>query len=154
MVAVGGAAIDRTPTALKDWAIRNFGTNDKLVLQLGIVAVLAVLAVVLGLVAVRHRRVGSAGVLLFGVIGALAATTRPESTGIADAAPSVIGALVGAWLLYALSGRARSTAAEEPPRAAPNPDGTGAGSSRSRRPPPPSPPAPGCWPGRRAARRT
>ncbi|MFC9531766.1 sulfite oxidase [Streptomyces sp. NPDC056975] len=121
VVAVGGAAIDRTPTALKDWAIRHFGTNDKLVLQLGIVAVLAVLAVVLGLVAVRHRRVGSAGVLLFGVIGALAATTRPDSTGIADAAPSVIGALVGAWLLYALSGRARSTAAEEPPEGSTEP---------------------------------
>ncbi|MEV6700992.1 sulfite oxidase [Streptomyces sp. NPDC051453] len=114
VVAVGGAAVDRTPTALKEWAIRNFATNDKLVLQLGIVAVLALLAVVLGLVAVRHRRVGSAGVLLFGVIGALAATTRPDSTGIADAVPSVVGALVGAWLLYALSGRARSTPTEEP----------------------------------------
>lgn len=115
VVAVGGAAVDRTPTALKEWAIRNFATNDKLVLQLGIVAVLALLAVVLGLVAVRHRRVGSAGVLLFGVIGALAATTRPDSTGIADAVPSVVGALVGAWLLYALSGRARSTPTDEPP---------------------------------------
>ncbi|MFE5170705.1 sulfite oxidase [Streptomyces sp. NPDC056634] len=115
VVAVGGAAVDRTPTALKEWAIRNFATNDKLVLQLGIVAVLALLAVVLGLVAVRHRRVGSAGVLLFGVIGALAATTRPDSTGIADAVPSVVGALVGAWLLYALSGRVRSTPTDEPP---------------------------------------
>ena len=28
VVAVGGAAIDRTPPAVKDWAIRNFGTND------------------------------------------------------------------------------------------------------------------------------
>lgn len=121
VVAVGGAAIDRTPTALKDWAIRNFGTHDKLVLQLGILAVLAVLAVVLGLVAVHHRRVGSAGVLLFGVIGALAATTRPDSTGIADAAPSVVGALVGAWLLYALSGRARSTPTEEPPEGSTEP---------------------------------
>ncbi|MFF1255431.1 sulfite oxidase [Streptomyces sp. NBC_01280] len=121
VVAVGGAAVDRTPTALKEWAIRNFATNDKLVLQLGIVAVLALLAVVLGLVAVRHRRVGSAGVLLFGVIGALAATTRPDSTGIADAVPSVVGALVGAWLLYALSGRARSTPTEEPPERSTDP---------------------------------
>lgn len=35
VVAVGGAAIDRTPAPVKDWAIRHFGTNDKLVLQLG-----------------------------------------------------------------------------------------------------------------------
>ncbi|MFG3365859.1 sulfite oxidase [Streptomyces sp. NPDC090032] len=115
VVAVGGAAIDRTPTALKDWAIRNFGTHDKLVLQLGIVVVLALLAVVLGVVAARHRRAGSAGVLLFGVIGALAATTRPDSTSIADAVPSLVGALVGAWLLYALIGRSRTTLTEEPP---------------------------------------
>jgi DMSO/TMAO reductase YedYZ molybdopterin-dependent catalytic subunit len=121
VVAVGGAAIDRTPTALKDWAIRNFGTNDKLVLQLGIVAVLAILAVVLGLVAVRHRRVGSVGVLLFGVIGAVAATTRPDSTGVADAVPSVVGALVGAWLLYALSGRVRSMPTGEPPEGSAEP---------------------------------
>ncbi|NDZ70757.1 molybdopterin-binding oxidoreductase, partial [Streptomyces sp. SID10362] len=40
VVAVGGAAIDRTPAAVKDWAIRAFGSDDKLVLQLGILAVL------------------------------------------------------------------------------------------------------------------
>jgi hypothetical protein len=28
VVAVGGAAIDRTPAAVKDWAIRRFGTDD------------------------------------------------------------------------------------------------------------------------------
>lgn len=121
VVAVGGAAIDRTPTPVKDWAIRNFGTSDKLVLQLGIVAVLALLAVVLGLVATRHRRAGSAGVLIFGVIGALAATTRPDSTSMADAVPSVVGALVGAWLLYALTGRARTTLTEEPPEGSTEP---------------------------------
>ena len=38
VIAVGGAAIDRTPAALKEWAIRHFGTDDKLVLQLGILA--------------------------------------------------------------------------------------------------------------------
>ncbi|NDZ98886.1 molybdopterin-binding oxidoreductase, partial [Streptomyces sp. SID10116] len=73
VVAVGGAAIDRTPPSVKDWAIREFGTDDKLVLQSGIVAVLALLAVVLGLLALRHRRLGAAGVLLFGVVGAVAA---------------------------------------------------------------------------------
>ncbi|MFC8216402.1 molybdopterin-binding oxidoreductase, partial [Streptomyces sp. NPDC057296] len=44
VVAVGGAAIDRTPAAVKDWAIRSFGTDDKLVLQLGILAVLTLFA--------------------------------------------------------------------------------------------------------------
>ncbi|MFG2497166.1 molybdopterin-dependent oxidoreductase [Streptomyces sp. NPDC048441] len=105
VIAVGGAAIDRTPAAVKDWAIRNFGTNDKLVLQLGILAVLTLLALALGALAARYRRIGSAGVLLFGVVGGFAATSRPDSTSIADALPSVAGAVVGAGFLYYLVGR-------------------------------------------------
>lgn len=105
VVAVGGAAIDRTPAAVKDWAIRNFGTNDKLVLQLGILAVLTLFALALGMVALRFRRIGAAGVLLFGAVGALAATGRPDSTGLSDALPSVVGAVVAAALLYVLVGR-------------------------------------------------
>nr|WP_203729242.1 molybdopterin-dependent oxidoreductase [Streptomyces sp. SID12501] len=105
VVAVGGAAIDRTPATVKDWAIRNFGSDDKLVLQLGILAVLALFALALGILALRFRRTGAAGVLLFGVVGAVAATSRPDSTGVTDALPSVAGAAAGAVLLYVLTGR-------------------------------------------------
>ncbi|MFF8731559.1 sulfite oxidase [Streptomyces sp. NPDC015171] len=105
VIAVGGASIDATPAPVKDWAIRHFGTNDKLVLQLGILAVLTVLALALGVLAVRFRRVGAAGILLFGIIGAAAAINRPDSTGITDALPSIVGAIAGALLLYVLAGR-------------------------------------------------
>ncbi|MFF4183672.1 molybdopterin-dependent oxidoreductase [Streptomyces sp. NPDC001691] len=105
VTAVGGTAIDRTPATLKEWAIRHFGTHDKLVLQIGILAVLAVLALVLGVVAARFRRVGAAGILVFGVVGALAATGRPDSRSAVDALPSVCGALAGAALLHWLAGR-------------------------------------------------
>ncbi|WP_187369917.1 sulfite oxidase [Streptomyces boluensis] len=105
VVAVGGAAIDRTPSAVKDWAIRQFGTNDKLVLQLGILAVLCGLALLLGVLATRRRRIGSLGILAFGAVGALAATGRPDSTSVADALPSVVGAVAGAALMYRLIGR-------------------------------------------------
>ncbi|WP_229379545.1 molybdopterin-dependent oxidoreductase [Streptomyces sp. VRA16 Mangrove soil] len=105
IVAVGGAAIDRTPSGVKDWAIRQFGTNDKLVLQLGILAVLTLLALVLGIVATRWRLIGSLGVLAFGVVGALSAVSRPDSTSLQDALPSMVGALAGAGLLYWLIGR-------------------------------------------------
>ncbi|MFC8131733.1 molybdopterin-dependent oxidoreductase [Streptomyces sp. NPDC057302] len=107
VIAVGGASIDRTPAAVKDWAIRHFGTDDKLVLQLGILAVLTLLALALGALAARYRRTGSAGVLVFGVVGGFAATSRPDSTSVADALPSVAGAVVGAGLLYYLVGRLR-----------------------------------------------
>ncbi|WP_255345652.1 sulfite oxidase [Streptomyces chartreusis] len=119
VVAVGGAAIDRTPAAVKDWAIRNFGTDDKLVLQLGILAVLALFALLLGIVALRFRRSGSAGVLLFGAVGALAATSRPDSTSPLDALPSVTGAVAGAGLLYVLAGRLTPRSEAAPAQGAP-----------------------------------
>lgn len=120
VVAVGGAAIDRTPPAVKDWAIRHFGTNDKLVLQLGILAVLALFAMLLGVVALRYRRIGAAGVLLFGGVGALAATSRPDSTGAADAVPSIVGTVVAAGLLFWLIGRLQTH--RSPHRAVGEPD--------------------------------
>ena len=104
VTAVGGAVIDRTPAAVKDFAIRTFGSQDKLALQLGIVALLVLFALSLGLLALRHRRTGAAGVLLFGVVGAAAAVERPDA-GPVDALPSVVGALVGAGVLYLLAGR-------------------------------------------------
>ncbi|MDH6543994.1 molybdopterin-dependent oxidoreductase [Streptomyces sp. SPB4] len=106
VTVVGGAVIDRTPAAVKDFAIRTFGENDKTVLQLGILVVLAVIAVGLGVLALSHRRVGAAGVLLFGIVGSAAALSRPDSTGIGDALPSIAGALAGALALYVLASRA------------------------------------------------
>ncbi|MEV7423152.1 MULTISPECIES: molybdopterin-dependent oxidoreductase [unclassified Streptomyces] len=104
VTAVGGAVIDLTPPAVKDFAVRNFGTNDKLVLQLGILALLALFAMAVGVAALRHRLPGSAAVLVFGAIGAVAAVSRPDG-GLLDAVPSVVGALAASAVLYALTGR-------------------------------------------------
>lgn len=103
--AVGGWVVDATPAPVKDWAVRQFGTSDKLVLQLCIVMVLSVFAVVHGLLALRHRRTAVFGSLLFGVTGAAAALGRPDSASWADALPSVVGALAASALLYLLAGR-------------------------------------------------
>lgn len=104
VTAVGSAVIDRTPPALKDFAVRHFGTNDKLILELGILVLLAGFAVVVGVLALRHRVIGSAAVLVFGVVGAVAAVGRPEGQP-ADALPSVVGAVLAAGVLYLLVGR-------------------------------------------------
>nr|WSX76192.1 molybdopterin-dependent oxidoreductase [Streptomyces sp. NBC_00899] len=116
VVAVGGAVIDRTPASVKDYAVRHFGTDDKLVLQLGIVALLGLFAVLLGVTALRFRRAGCAGVLVFGGVGAVAAWSRPERQGL-DVLPSVAGALAGVAVLWVLSGRL----AAAPPAAVPAP---------------------------------
>ncbi len=52
LVAVGSAAIDRTPEWLKSFAIRTFGSSDKLALMVGMIAVILILAAVVG----RSRR--------------------------------------------------------------------------------------------------
>ena len=103
VTAVGSAAIDRTPAPVKDWAIRAFGEDDKLVLQLGIVLTLTVFALFVGVIALRFRRLGTLGVLVFGVVGASAAVSRPDG-GPWDGLPSVVGALIGAAVLYLLVG--------------------------------------------------
>ncbi|MFB6632905.1 molybdopterin-dependent oxidoreductase [Streptomyces sp. NPDC056362] len=105
VVAVGGTVVDRTPAALKEWAIRAFGENDKTVLQLGILLLLALLALGIGLFALRHRALGAAAVGAFGVLGAVAAVTRPDSASVLDAVPSLVGGAAGALLLYVLTGR-------------------------------------------------
>ncbi|MDV9187376.1 molybdopterin-dependent oxidoreductase [Streptomyces sp. SR27] len=125
VAVVGGAVIDRTPSAVKDFAIRSFGENDKSVLQLGILAVVVLIAMGLGLVALRHRRTGAAGVLLFGLVGAIAAMSRPDA-GPADVLPSVIGSLTGAAVLCLLASRAVS----QPETGRPG-DGGGAGRFRA-----------------------
>ncbi|WP_242569666.1 molybdopterin-dependent oxidoreductase [Streptomyces sp. NP-1717] len=104
VTAVGGAVIDRTPAPVKDFAVRNFGNDDKLVLQLGILALLALFAMAVGVASLRYRRVGSAAVLVFGAIGALAAVERPDGR-LSDALPSVVGGLTACGVLYLLAGR-------------------------------------------------
>ncbi|MFC9583589.1 molybdopterin-dependent oxidoreductase [Streptomyces yangpuensis] len=106
VTVVGGAVIDRTPAAVKDFAIRTFGEDDKAVLQLGILVLLAVLAVGLGILALSHRRAGAAGVLFFGILGAVAALSRPDSNGIGAALPSIAGTVAGALTLYVLASKA------------------------------------------------
>lgn len=107
VTAVGGAVIDRTPAPVKDFAVRNFGNDDKLVLQLGILALLALFAMAVGVASLRYRKVGSAAVLVFGAIGALAAVERPDGR-LSDALPSVVGGLTACGVLYLLAGRLTS----------------------------------------------
>ncbi|MFF2041035.1 molybdopterin-dependent oxidoreductase [Kitasatospora sp. NPDC058170] len=114
VVAVGSAAIDLAPTALKEYAVRTFGTGDKPVLLAGIHLTLALLAAATGLAATRHRPVGAAVFALFGALGAWAALSRPGA-GPADALPAPAAALAGALALDRLTALLRRTTAPSPP---------------------------------------
>ncbi|MFE0462978.1 molybdopterin-dependent oxidoreductase [Kitasatospora sp. NPDC058965] len=95
VIAVGSAAIDLTPTAVKDYAVRTFGTDDKPVLLAGIYLTMAALAALAGLLAARRPALGAAVIVLFGCLGGWAALSRPTAV-TTDVLPSVAAALVGA----------------------------------------------------------
>ncbi|WP_204263975.1 molybdopterin-dependent oxidoreductase [Geodermatophilus normandii] len=101
VVAVGDTVITFVPEPVKQFAISTFGENDKIALVVGTLVVVALYALLIGLLSLRSRRLGVAGIALFGVIGALAAATRPAG-GLLDALPSVVGALVGIVALLLL----------------------------------------------------
>ncbi|MEV3937905.1 molybdopterin-dependent oxidoreductase [Glycomyces sp. NPDC049804] len=110
VAAVGAAVVDAVPEPVKAFAIRAFGVHDKLVLLLGIGAVLLVLAAVVGVLARRRIAVGYAALALLGTAGAAAALTRPAAEA-SWAVPSLVGAACGAGVLALLF---RKTAAPGP----------------------------------------
>ncbi|MFF0573493.1 molybdopterin-dependent oxidoreductase [Streptosporangium saharense] len=105
VVAVGDAAVDLAPAGVKEFAIRTFGENDKNVLVVGILVVLAAVATAIGALAVRDVRYGTAGLVAFGVVGALAVLTRPDAA-LLDVVPTLAGVVVGIVTLRLLVGRA------------------------------------------------
>ncbi len=86
--------ITLTPEWLKHWAITQFGTNDKLALGAGMFATIAVAALILGLIARRHRGIAVGLMVVLAVVAAIAILTRTNS-GVLDLLPLVIGTAVG-----------------------------------------------------------
>ena len=93
VIAVGNRFVLLTPESLKEYAIRRFGRHDKDVLLLGIYAAIAVLAVALGVAALRWLWVGAGGLLAFGAVGTWAAATANASRA-EDVVPTLIGTAV------------------------------------------------------------
>ncbi|MCZ8380509.1 molybdopterin-dependent oxidoreductase [Mycobacterium sp. CPCC 205372] len=103
--AVGSTVIDRTPGPVKEWAIATFGTADKLVLTVLVVAVILVIAAISARFESRRMPIGSLAIAAAGVLGAAAVLSRPGSSAI-DVLPTVIGAVCGIAVLRLLtSGR-------------------------------------------------
>jgi hypothetical protein len=112
IIAVGGAFIDRTPSALKNYAVAKFGENDKNMLLLSMYVTIALMAIAIGMLAWRRLWIGVAGIGLFGLFGAFVAITRPESH-VTDVIPPIVGGIAGiaAIALLARAGLPRTRAA-------------------------------------------
>jgi DMSO/TMAO reductase YedYZ molybdopterin-dependent catalytic subunit len=119
LVAVGDAFVDVVPPWLKQFAIAAFGTHDKQVLLAGAALVVAALAATAGVVARRRPLRAQWLVLALGALAALAAATRPDAGGL-SVLPSLVGALVGAYVLTRLATRGRR----------PDPETAGGGPAR------------------------
>ena len=124
--AVGELTIAHTPPAVKNFAIREFGSSDKTALVWGIRGFLIIFAVVIGGLAVRKLWQGMVGLAIFAAIGAYAALSQPTSKP-SDALPTLVGAAAGVVALWYLSGlaagRAARSAASGSRPAAPGPSG-------------------------------
>jgi DMSO/TMAO reductase YedYZ molybdopterin-dependent catalytic subunit len=75
VVAVGTWAIDTSPAPLREWAIRNFGVDDKHVLVTGMLVAIALLGALAGAIGVSRRREALALSTGLGLIGLLAVLT-------------------------------------------------------------------------------
>jgi DMSO/TMAO reductase YedYZ molybdopterin-dependent catalytic subunit len=104
LLAVGDAFIDVTPGWLKDAAIGAFGVHDKTALLVSMVVVLALLAAAAGVLALRSRALGTAGVVVLGAVGAVSAASRADAGQLA-VVPSLAGIAAGVVALRALVDR-------------------------------------------------
>jgi DMSO/TMAO reductase YedYZ molybdopterin-dependent catalytic subunit len=114
VVAVGQLQIDFTPPWLKNFAISEFGSDDKTVLVGGILVVLAIFAAVIGALATRRLAYGMAGVAVFAVVGLTAAATRPTAT-FASLLPTLAATAAAVIVLRVLINRVDPVTATSPP---------------------------------------
>ncbi|HEY0637470.1 MAG TPA: molybdopterin-binding protein, partial [Pseudonocardiaceae bacterium] len=114
--AVGNAAIDLTPAWLKDFAVRTFGTYDKLVLLLGMAATIVAFLVAAGLLSRRDARPGMLMIAALGTVGTIAVFTRPD-VGLLGPLAGVAATVAGVVAFRLLHDLARRTLVEPGARA-------------------------------------
>lgn len=105
-LAVGNGAIDLTPVWLKDFAVRTFGTYDKLVLLSGMAVVMVAVAAVAGLLSRRTPVPGLVVITGFGLVGLVAVYARPDLDAVALLAPlaSLVAGVGTFAVLHRLAG--------------------------------------------------
>ena len=99
VLAVGSTVIDLTPTPLKEWAIRQFGSADKIILVGSVTVVVLILAAVAGIIAAKRETVGLLIVVALAGVAGVLAVLRPGA-GPFDIVPALVAAVVGATSLW------------------------------------------------------
>lgn len=122
VLAVGSTVIDATPTPVKEWAIRQFGTNDKAILIGNVLVVTLLLAAVAGVVSRRRPLTGTSILVALVALAGAAVLHRPLSRPI-DVVPTLVAAAVGPAALLWMNRLVRhpvELSPEPTPQAAPS----------------------------------
>jgi DMSO/TMAO reductase YedYZ molybdopterin-dependent catalytic subunit len=112
VAAVGQVAIDLQPPGAKDVVVSWFGTNDKLALEIFVVAVGLLIGAGLGVLARRRFELGAVGFGAFGVVGFVAAVGDPVANPAMVAVAAAISVGIGLWLLDWLQRTTRARSLE------------------------------------------
>ena len=99
LLAVANRAVDETPRPIKEWAIETFGSADKAVLIAGVIATVAGLAIIAGVIGVRRPRVAVGLFLLLSAVATAAAITDRAATASTAVRLLPVVALVGVGLV-------------------------------------------------------
>ena len=110
IAAVGQVVINLQPPGAKDLVVGLFGTNDKLALELVIVAAALLIGAALGVAARRRSEVATAAFIFFGVVGFLASLGDPLANPGVVAVTSAISVGAGLWVLGRLVDRSVASA--------------------------------------------
>lgn len=109
VLAVGSTVIDLTPTPMKEWAIRQFGTADKAILIGSVMLGVLVFAAIAGILARRRFLLGAGLLVVLVAIAGTAAMTRPAAE-VVDLVPSILTAVAGVAALWWLDRTAKAAA--------------------------------------------
>lgn len=110
LLAVGSFVIDIVPPGVKEGVIALFGTDDKVALSVVLLVVVLVLAALAGVLEYRRAPIGTVLLVVVALFALVTVSTRTDAT-LLDAAPTVVGAVLGVILLRTLTSRLRAWAA-------------------------------------------
>jgi len=105
VIAIGSLVIDLQPPGAKELVANLFGTNDKLALNVVIVAVALVLAALVGIAASRSIGRADTAFVAFGLVALFAALREPLVAAPLAIVTTVVAVTAGIATLHALVGR-------------------------------------------------
>ena len=99
LLSIGRQIVDHQPPGAKDFMTSLFGTADKLVLQVVIVAAALLIGAGIGLLATRRAELAGAVVAAFAAAGVVASIGDPDAVTVLAAAGAAAEALIGMRVL-------------------------------------------------------